>query len=84
MDLFLYWIRYDTSTGYPTTITFTGLNYGDYTVRVIDNNGCESTSYLSLLPQGSDVLITILSSGGMSSCLVVNVGRSSSKIMDTF
>ncbi|MEG3656145.1 T9SS type B sorting domain-containing protein [Arenibacter palladensis] len=47
---------YDTSSG-TNDHTFTGLNFGDYTVRVIDNNGCESISTVTITT-GPDVLIT--------------------------
>ncbi|MCM4172497.1 hypothetical protein DHD32_13480 [Arenibacter sp. TNZ] len=55
---------YDTSSG-TNDHTFTGLNYGDYTVRVIDNNGCESTSTVTITT-GPDVLIT---TSGAAGCL---------------
>ena len=47
---------YDTSSG-TNDHTFTGLNFGDYTVRVIDNNGCERISTVTITT-GPDVLIT--------------------------
>ena len=47
---------YDTSSG-TNDHTFTGLNFGDYTVRVIDNNGCEIISTVTITT-GPDVLIT--------------------------
>lgn len=47
---------YDTSSG-TNDHTFTGLNYGDYTIRVIDNNGCENISTVTITT-GPDVLIT--------------------------
>ncbi|PXX27855.1 SprB repeat-containing protein, partial [Arenibacter sp. ARW7G5Y1] len=47
---------YDTSSG-TNDHTFTGLNFGDYTVRVIDDNGCESITTVTITT-GPDVLIT--------------------------
>ena len=47
---------YDTSSG-TNDHTFTGLNFGDYTVRVTDNNGCENISTVTITT-GPDVLIT--------------------------
>ncbi len=53
---FSYTDSYDTASG-TNDHTFTGLNFGDYTVRVIDNNGCESISTVTITT-GPDVLIT--------------------------
>ncbi|WP_191089059.1 SprB repeat-containing protein, partial [Arenibacter lacus] len=54
---------YDTSTG-SNAHTFTGLNFGDYTIRVIDGNGCENTSTVTITT-GPDVLIT---TSGVAGC----------------
>ena len=47
---------YDTASG-TNDHTFTGLNFGDYTIRVIDINGCENISTITITT-GPDVLIT--------------------------
>ena len=53
---------YDTSSG-TNDHTFTGLNFGDYTVRVTDNNGCENISTVTITT-GPDVLITTSATPG--------------------
>ncbi|MDE3742183.1 hypothetical protein PHU20_10035, partial [Maribacter sp. D37] len=53
---------YDTSTG-TNDHTFTGLNFGDYTIRVIDSNGCETVSAVTITT-GPDVLITTSGAAG--------------------
>ncbi len=53
---------YDTSTG-TNDHTFTGLDFGDYTVRVIDSNGCENISTVTITT-GPDVLITTIGAAG--------------------
>ncbi|SHE51532.1 gliding motility-associated C-terminal domain-containing protein [Arenibacter palladensis] len=47
---------YDTSTG-TNDHTFTGLTFGDYTVRIIDSNGCEIQNTVTITT-GPDILIT--------------------------
>ncbi len=53
---------YDTSTGSNDHI-FTGLQYGDYTVRIVDTNGCETTSPVTITT-GPDVLVTTQGTAG--------------------
>lgn len=59
-----YTASYDTSTGTNDHI-FTGLDFGDYTVRVADSNGCESVSTVTITT-GPDVLISTQGSAGCS------------------
>ncbi|TQO38932.1 gliding motility-associated-like protein [Arenibacter algicola] len=47
---------YDTSTG-TNDHTFTGLTFGDYTIRIIDSNGCETQNTVTITT-GPDILIT--------------------------
>ena len=61
---FSYTASYDTSSG-TNDHTFTGLNFGDYTVRIVDTNGCENISTVTITT-GPDVLIT---TQGTSGCL---------------
>ncbi|SHI29690.1 SprB repeat-containing protein, partial [Arenibacter nanhaiticus] len=55
---------YDTASG-TNDHTFSGLNFGDYTIRIIDSNGCENTSTVTITT-GPDVLIT---TSGAAGCL---------------
>jgi hypothetical protein len=61
---FSYTASYDTSTG-TNDHTFTGLDFGDYTVRVVDNNGCENISTVTI-NTGPDVLISTQGTAGCS------------------
>ncbi|WP_069859212.1 T9SS type B sorting domain-containing protein [Arenibacter sp. NBRC 103722] len=61
---FSYTATYDTATG-TNDHTFTGLQYGDYTVRVVDSNGCENINSVTITT-GPDVLITTSGVGGCS------------------
>ncbi|QLG45278.1 T9SS type B sorting domain-containing protein [Costertonia aggregata] len=56
---------YDTN-GNPNSHTFTGLNFGDYTVSVTDDNNCETISTVTITT-GPDVLVT---TQGASGCTV--------------
>ncbi|SHJ26383.1 T9SS type B sorting domain-containing protein [Pseudozobellia thermophila] len=53
---------YDTSTG-TNDHTFTGLNFGEYTVTVTDFNGCETVSSVTIAT-GPDILITTQGASG--------------------
>ena len=53
---------YDTSSG-TNDHTFSGLNFGDYTIRVVDSNGCENISTVTITT-GPDVLITTTGAAG--------------------
>ncbi len=55
-------LTYDTSTG-TNNHTFTGLDFGDYTVSITDANGCESLSTVTITT-GPDVLITTVGTAG--------------------
>jgi len=55
---------YDTASG-TNNHTFTGLDFGEYTIRIIDSNGCENTSTVTITT-GPDVLIT---TAGAAGCL---------------
>lgn len=59
-------LSYDTTISpNPNSTTFSNLNFGDYTVRVVDANGCENISTVTITT-GPDVLITTT---GASACL---------------
>ncbi|SIS88925.1 gliding motility-associated C-terminal domain-containing protein [Zobellia uliginosa] len=53
---------YDTSSG-TNDHTFTGLNFGEYTVTVTDFNGCETVSSVTIAT-GPDILITTQGASG--------------------
>lgn len=53
---------YDTSSG-TNDHTFTNLNFGDYKVTVMDNNGCETVSTVTIAT-GPDILITTQGASG--------------------
>ncbi|MBA4745292.1 MAG: T9SS type B sorting domain-containing protein [Muricauda sp.] len=55
-------LTYDTSTG-TNDHTFTGLDFGDYTVVVTDSNGCQNISTVTITT-GPDVLITTQGTAG--------------------
>ncbi|WP_421823969.1 T9SS type B sorting domain-containing protein [Flagellimonas oceanensis] len=55
-------LSYDTSTG-TNDHTFTGLDFGDYTVQITDNNGCQNISTVTITT-GPDVLITTIGAAG--------------------
>lgn len=57
-------LSYDTSTGTNAT-TFTGLNFGDYTLTVTDSNNCQHISTVTIA-NPPDVLIT---TAGAAGCL---------------
>ncbi|NKI31229.1 T9SS type B sorting domain-containing protein [Croceivirga thetidis] len=59
---FSYNQNYDTSTG-TNDHTFSGLDFGDYTVIVRDANNCESTSTITITT-GPDILITTQGTAG--------------------
>lgn len=53
---------YDTSTG-TNDHTFTGLNFGEYTVTITDFNGCEKVESVTIAT-GPDILITTQGASG--------------------
>ncbi|WP_108425108.1 T9SS type B sorting domain-containing protein [Flagellimonas amoyensis] len=55
-------LAYDTSTG-TNDHTFTGLDFGDYTLVVTDSNGCQNISTVTITT-GPDVLITVQGAAG--------------------
>ncbi len=55
-------LSYDTSTG-TNDHTFTGLDFGDYTVQITDTNGCQNISTVTITT-GPDILITTVGASG--------------------
>ncbi|CAN0472064.1 unnamed protein product, partial [Laminaria digitata] len=55
-------LSYDTSSG-SNDNTFTGLDFGDYTVSVTDSNGCQSLNTVTITT-GPDVLVTTQGTAG--------------------
>ncbi|MCR9226363.1 MAG: T9SS type B sorting domain-containing protein [Flavobacteriaceae bacterium] len=55
-------LTYDTSSG-TNDHTFTGLDFGDYTLVVTDSNGCQDISTITITT-GPDVLITTQGASG--------------------
>ncbi|CAN0592389.1 unnamed protein product, partial [Ectocarpus sp. 12 AP-2014] len=55
-------LTYDTSSG-TNDNTFTGLDFGDYTVSVTDSNGCQNLSTVTITT-GPDVLVTTQGTAG--------------------
>ncbi|BDW92381.1 hypothetical protein MACH07_12130 [Flagellimonas marinaquae] len=55
-------LTYDTSLG-TNDHTFTGLDFGDYTVQITDANGCQNISTVTITT-GPDILITTAGASG--------------------
>nr|WP_299386183.1 T9SS type B sorting domain-containing protein [Allomuricauda sp.] len=55
-------LSYDTSTG-TNDHTFTGLDFGDYTLSITDSNGCQSLSTVTITT-GPDVLVATQGTAG--------------------
>ncbi|MDF0714816.1 T9SS type B sorting domain-containing protein [Muricauda sp. 334s03] len=55
-------LTYDTSTG-TNDHTFTGLDFGDYTIQITDANGCQNISTVTITT-GPDILITTVGASG--------------------
>ncbi|MCK0161228.1 T9SS type B sorting domain-containing protein [Allomuricauda sp. F6463D] len=55
-------LTYDTSSG-TNDHTFTGLDFGDYTIQITDDNGCQNISAITITT-GPDILITTVGASG--------------------